>query len=569
MKEDERGPAGFLDRWAAVIGNPLEWSNIDKTLLALGLWLLGYLCMFLWFYLASVSSELAPDYLSQKALPGALKLQLNFIVVTLALMGMALAVRRRRPETLWPAYIMAVVLSVHDAWFVCGIGHSTNPSTLLYLFLLLFAGLLFFDFTFCLCAACSWAVVLGFHIVWERAGVIPYAHLLSGPPFDPRGISKSWTAWNLGSGLILVAVMIALLGYVVYRWRERESQVVEMSGLLKKMFGRYLSTEVMNSLIANPLALELGGEKRLVTIMMTDLRGFTALSEPLDPEQVVQMLNTYFEVMVDEVLKYRGTINSIIGDALLVVFGAPQEMPDRARQAVACAIAMQNAMAEVNTQNREHGLPELEMGIGLNEAEVVVGNIGSSKRSQYTVIGSGVNMASRIESYTVGGQVLISESVRQEVGDILRIDQVMEIMPKGAESPMTVYEVGGIGGRFNLVIPDKVTELFPLAREIPIRLAVLDGKHVGEGGRLGAIVSLSRKSGLLRVDLEISQGANLKLNLVGVSEELARRDFYGKAEHGGQDAPGLCLVRYSALPSGIDAYFQAALDLGARRGAED
>ena len=363
--------------------------------------------------------------------------------------------------------------------------------------------------------------------------------------------------------------MIALLGYVVNRWREREAQVVEMSGLLKKMFGRYLSTEVMNSLIANPLALELGGEKRRVTIMMTDLRGFTALSEPLDPEQVVQMLNTYFEIMVDEVLKYRGTINSIIGDALLVVFGAPQEMPDRAQQAVACALAMQNAMAQVNAQNREHGLPELEMGIGLNEAEVVVGNIGSSKRSQYTVIGSGVNMASRIESYTVGGQVFISESVRQEVGDILRIDQVMEIMPKGAEGSMTVYEVGGIGGRFNLVLADQGLELSPLAREIPVRYAVLDGKHVGEGGRLAGIVSLSRKAGLLRLDREIPRGANLKLNLMGVSEELARRDFYAKAGHGEADAPGFGLVRFSALPSGIDAYFQAALDLGARRDSEN
>jgi class 3 adenylate cyclase len=565
MKEGESGLAGLLDRWAAVIGNPLEWSNVDKTLLALGFWLAGYVCMFLWFYLALVRPELGPDYLSQGALPGALKLQFNFILVNAALIVVALGVRRRHPETLWPAYLLAVALSVHDAWFVCGIGHSTNPSTLLYLFLILFAGLLFFDFTFCVCAAATWAAVLGFHILWERAGVIPYAHLLNGPPFGPQGISKSWTSWNLGSGLVLVAVMIALLGYVVYRWREREAQVVEMSGLLKKMFGRYLSTEVMNSLIANPLSLELGGEKRRVTIMMTDLRGFTALSEPLDPEDVVQMLNTYFEIMVDEVLKYGGTINSIIGDALLVVFGAPQEMPDRARQAVACAIAMQNAMAEVNAQNREFGLPELEMGIGLNEAEVVVGNIGSSKRSQYSVIGRGVNMASRIESYTMGGQVLISESVRQEVGDTLRIDQVMEIMPKGAESPMTVYEVGGIGGRFNLVLADKVTELFPLAREIPVHYAVLDGKHVGEGGRTAAIISLSRKSALLRLERDISPGANLKLNLKGVSEELARRDFYGKAEHGGPEAPGLCLVRFSALPSGIDAYFQAALDLGARR----
>lgn len=104
--------------------------------------------------------------------------------------------------------------------------------------------------------------------------------------------------------------------------KERE-KLVDLTDLLKKMFGRYLSTEVMNSLIENPSALELGGERREVTIMMTDLRGFTALSERLEPEQVVQMLNAYFEIMVEVVLKYNGTINEIIGDALLVIFGAP------------------------------------------------------------------------------------------------------------------------------------------------------------------------------------------------------------------------------------------------------
>jgi len=154
----------------------------------------------------------------------------------------------------------------------------------------------------------------------------------------------------------------------------------------------------MNSLIENPSALELGGEKRSVTIMMTDLRGFTALSERLEPEKVVQMLNTYFEIMVEVVLKYNGTINEIIGDALLVIFGAPQEMSDRAQQAIACSIEMQNAMSQVNQENRAQGLPELEMGIGLNETEVIVGNIGSSKRSKYAVVGSGVNMTSRIEN---------------------------------------------------------------------------------------------------------------------------------------------------------------------------
>ena len=107
---------------------------------------------------------------------------------------------------------------------------------------------------------------------------------------------------------------------------------------------------------------------------------------------------------------------------------------------------MQNAMADVNKRNSAQGLPELAMGIGLNEAEVIVGNIGSAKRIKYGVVGSGVNMTSRIESYTVGGQILISESVMKTVGDQLRIDSQQEVLTKGAEHPINIYEVGGISG---------------------------------------------------------------------------------------------------------------------------
>jgi adenylate cyclase len=336
------------------------------------------------------------------------------------------------------------------------------------------------------------------------------------------------------------------------------------AGLLEKMFGRYLSQEVMNTMIENPEAIKLGGERRQVTIMMTDLRGFTALSERLEPEQVVQMLNTYFEVMVDVALQYHGTISEITGDSLLVIFGAPQQMPDRTQRAIACAIAMQNAMAEVRNQNLAQGLPELEMGIGLNEAEVIVGNIGSKKRSKYGVVGSGVNMTSRIESYTVGGQILISESVRREVGEVLRIDDKMEVHPKGAEVPFTIYEVGGIGGQYNISLEDKTSSLLMLAREIPIRYTVLDGKYMGQGEFTGAILRLSRKSTELRLQTALDMLTNLKLNLVDVSEELSRKDFYGKVVQRSNTEQNVCTVRFTALPPGIDGYFQAALDQGAR-----
>ena len=340
----------------------------------------------------------------------------------------------------------------------------------------------------------------------------------------------------------------------------------EMAAILKKMFGRYLSTEVMNSLIKDPSTLELGGERRSVTIMMTDLRGFSALSERLEPEQVVQMLNAYFEVMVEVVLKYNGTINEIIGDALLVIFGAPQEMLDRTERAIACSIEMQNAMSKVNKENLALGLPELEMGIGLNEAEVIIGNIGSSKRSKYAVVGSGVNMTSRIESYTLGGQILISESVRQKAGEVLRIDAQNEVLPKGAETALRIYEVGGIAGAYNLALDGRDPSPVALARQIPLRYTVLEGKDVGRKELEGSIISLSRNSAEIFFGEPVGIFTNLKMNLGGVDERLSAKDFYGKAIQLSEASTETYLVRFTSVPPGVDGYFQALRQHGVKPG---
>ena len=345
----------------------------------------------------------------------------------------------------------------------------------------------------------------------------------------------------------------------------RTSEDLEKSSeLIKKMFGRYLSTEVMNTLLEDPSALELGGEKRKVTIMMTDLRGFTALSERLKPEQVVQLLNSYFEVMVDVVLQYTGTINEIIGDALLVVFGAPQEMQDQTHRAIACAIEMQNAMAKVNDRNRAQGLPDLEMGIGLNETEVIVGNIGSSKRSKYAVVGSGVNMTSRIESYSVGGQILISESVRREAGEILRIDAQRDVLPKGAETPLRIYEVGGIAGHYNLALDGKEHPLLRLAQHIPLKYTVLEGKNSHKKELEGSVVRLSKMCAEINLDRPVSLLTNLKINLRDVDEKLSTRHLYGKIIKCSGERGLTHLIRFTSVPPEVDAYFQALLQYAAK-----
>src|SRR5919199_206029 len=188
-----------------------------------------------------------------------------------------------------------------------------------------------------------------------------------------------------------------------------EDELQKTKELIHQLFGRYLSDEVVTCLLENAERIKLGGIRQKVTILTSDLRGFTSLAEEIPAEEVIKILNLYLEYMTDTIIKYQGTINEIMGDGILVYFGAPTVREDDAKRAVACACAMQLAMEEINEKIKEWGFSPLEMGIGINTGEVVVGNIGSEKRAKYTALGSSVNLAFRIESYTTGGQILISE----------------------------------------------------------------------------------------------------------------------------------------------------------------
>jgi adenylate cyclase len=203
------------------------------------------------------------------------------------------------------------------------------------------------------------------------------------------------------------------------------------------------------------------------------------------------MVNTYLETMTEIILKHQGTIDEFIGDGILVIFGAPLQQTDDARRAVACAVDMQLAIASVNDRNRQAGYPEVALGIGVNTGKMVVGNIGSKKRTKYGVVGRNVNLTARIESYTVGGQIFISESTLKECGDIVQIDSSMEIMPKGVKKPLTIYEVGGIAGGYQLFLPPKPeADWIGLAQQLPIEFNELEGKNVGNSRHKATIIKL-------------------------------------------------------------------------------
>ena len=560
MEEPKRIP--FSKKLIDRVGNPLEWSTVDKCLLIICFWMLLAPFTTLLFHHFISYPERIPffDLVFMKKL---LPIGWGFGIAWSILLVVGLQLRHRRPENRTFAYVTVFLWWSEEAFAaICG-GPLTTPAAMVLLGQGFVAFLLFEIPVVLVGLGFALLLVVGSTIA-SQYGLFPYAPLMAAPLYDGERIANLWVPLIGPVYLILYLGFLSLSVYIITRWRDREARLADLTTMLKKMFGRYLSTEVMNSLIENPSTLELGGERRNVTIMMTDLRGFTAIAERLEPEKVVQMLNLYFEVMVDVLLKYNATINEIIGDALLVVFGAPQEMQDRAQRAVACAISMQNAMAKVNEENRAQGLPELEMGIGLNEDEVIVGNIGSSKRSKYGVVGSGVNMTSRIESYSVGGQILISDSVRKQAGEILRIDKQREVIPKGSDAPLKIYEVGGIGAPYNLALEEKGQILVALERKVPLLYTVLDGKDVGKIQLRGLARCLSRKGVEIELKEPLKLLTNIKMNLGDVPEELACKDFYGKVIESTSKDHCRYFVRFTSASSEVAAYFQALRQYAAK-----
>src|SRR5215470_6111024 len=286
------------------------------------------------------------------------------------------------------------------------------------------------------------------------------------------------------------------------------------SQFIRQTFGRYVSEDVVAQLLDAPEGLELGGVKRNVTILMSDVRGFTALAERREPQEVMTLLNRYLEAMVDVILAYRGTIIEILGDGLLVLFGAPLSHDDDAERAVACALAMQLRMADINAPHRQAGLPDIEMGIGIHTGEVVVGNIGSQQRTKYGVVGSAVNLTGRIESYTTGGQILISPTTYAEMAALLTVSHQMTVVPKGVAAPITLYAVSGIRGTHALCLPTPTETLVALPQALDIRYTVLEGKFAGSAMYAGRVVKLASKTAELHLDQSVAAFSNLKLHFL-------------------------------------------------------
>ena len=214
---------------------------------------------------------------------------------------------------------------------------------------------------------------------------------------------------------------------------------------IRNTFGSFLTDEVLDEILAETDGVRIGGERRMVSIMFTDLRRSTELSEQMDPADFIRMLNHYLGEMIEIINAWQGNILEFVGDAIVVVFGAPRINSLSARDAVACAVAMQRRMSVVNTWNREQSYPEIAMGIGLHRGDAILGIIGSETRMKYDMIGRNVNLASRVQGYTAGGQILATDELLDAAGDGVIVDEAgtMYVTPKGIQGQIRLHSIVG------------------------------------------------------------------------------------------------------------------------------
>ena len=270
-------------------------------------------------------------------------------------------------------------------------------------------------------------------------------------------------------------------------------------------------------------------DSREVTILLSDLRGFTSLSERFTPAQMIELLNRYFHEMNQIIFRYGGTIDKIMGDAIMVLFGAPESNNSDLSRALACAIEMQTAMGAFNRQNEALAMPPIYMGIGINSGQVVAGNVGSSLHSEYTVIGDQVNLASRVEAHCLRGQRRLSENSYQRAKHYIEVGTSNEYWVKGQQLPVKMYELLGIEQPVKLRAPKRdIRKSVRVPVNMPLAFRALKGKHVSNFEQYGTIVDISYGGLSTHTHSELMPQSEIKTSLSLSLMGHENRDVYAR-----------------------------------------
>jgi len=210
-----------------------------------------------------------------------------------------------------------------------------------------------------------------------------------------------------------------------------------------KLFGRYVSRDVYSQLMSNPDQAELGGRRREMTVLFSDIRGFTTVTERGEPEELVRQLNEYFSRMVEIVFRHKGTVDKFVGDMVMALFSAPLDDPDHANHAVQAAVDMVKELGDLNRAWVAKGMVQLDIGIGVNSGDMIAGNIGSSSIMSYTVIGDNVNLGARLESLNKDykTRIIISDATRARLSGDFQTRPLGDVVVKGKSRAVQIFEV--------------------------------------------------------------------------------------------------------------------------------
>jgi adenylate cyclase len=270
-------------------------------------------------------------------------------------------------------------------------------------------------------------------------------------------------------------------------------------------------------------------ESRRVTILLSDLRGFTATAERYSALAMVEALNRYLEKMSEIILRHGGSIDKFMGDAIMALFGAPAELENDIEAALRCAIEMQCAMAEINAVNHQLGMAPLYMGIGINTGEVIAGHLGSQYHSEYTVIGDEVNLASRVEAHSLRGQILLSEKIYLQAQDWIETGNINEVFVKGKKSVVRMYELLAVACAPALHVPPGDIRKGPRVEvDMPLCFQLLEDKSVRPEKISGRIVDISYGGMYIHSTTELPVFCDIKMMLAVSLLVQEQAEVYGK-----------------------------------------
>lgn len=272
-------------------------------------------------------------------------------------------------------------------------------------------------------------------------------------------------------------------------------------------------TQLLRELL-DEIRLESAPSPRVVTVLLADLRGFTAISEAYPPTAIIDMLNRYFGAMVELIHAHGGSIDKFMGDSVMALFGAPHEHSDDLHRALTCAVGMQQAMLDINRENIRRNLPELYAGIGINTGEVMAGSFGSTQHYEYTVIGDDVNLAARIEAYSLRGQILLSEKSYSRARDFIEIGSVNRVRVKGKEKPVDLYELLAVTQPERLEVPGVEVRKSPRVKvDMPLLYYRVQNKRLEPESHHGRILDLGYNGMLTMLPVELPTFSEIAFTL--------------------------------------------------------